>query len=108
MQGIGRILIVVILAGILYSLYRYQQLFFINKDKPNKTITHKPSCKLKRKDKKRIDEMKESDNISCSNIDQVSLGSLEDVKTIHAQDIMKLDRGYSDSDSYPESKESYD
>jgi hypothetical protein len=111
MNDIHRILIFLLLGGLLYALYTYQQKMLKNieppkpviekkhnKEKNNKendVVTReresksKSESKSKEKDKsskksqrKKVSDDNESiDNVSVGNISQYSLGSLEDLKT---------------------------
>lgn len=68
MFDVNRIIIVLLLIALLYSLYRYQQQITINNNTPKKI----------KKKKKKTKNNKNKDTITIDNISQASLGSLLD------------------------------
>ena len=64
----NRLLVFLMLAGLLYALYRYQHIIF--GPQPTPPVKHKPG-KIEYK-------QRENKNVSVDNISQMSLGSLDE------------------------------
>ena len=81
MNDMNRILIFLLLAGLLYALYRYQHKIFGNFEEEQqsiqKTTKYIKQNKIQTKTKKLPYENK-TKKVSIDNISQLSLGSLED------------------------------
>ena len=80
-MDLNRVLILIILLGALYALYRYQQYVF-NKETKNK-VKSKKKKKLIKNNKFKGKQVEKkalfNDNVSISNVSQLSVGSMGDI-----------------------------
>lgn len=94
MYSMNRLTILVLLLGLLYALYTYQQQILslnlfseenIKKPIKKKKLNKNPKAKTKKENKQleinNLPKDDDSDKISLSGISQVSLGSLADVES---------------------------
>ena len=102
MEDWNRILILILLAVLIYALYRYQEqiknLNLFGKRDQGINSTKKIPRKKTNKSRNKSRNKKTKDDISIGNISQVSLGSLADVKS---EPIYKPDSVLNSIDSVP-------